>query len=260
MSKNTTALFGAATPVAVPAEAATDQAAIDQAFEALKAYGHGSSRGPLMPIDDAVRTPVGQAAARRELERRLLAALKGRVSPVAKEYVCAKLGLIGSAASVSTLAELLTDNELADAARSALEALPGPEALKALRDSLPKLVGRQKAGVINSLGIRRDARGVAVLASLLPDSDNAIAGAAAAALGNIGTVKAARSLLRFQPKAPGAIRLLLADACLACAERLMTDGNKAEALAVYKALTDSDQPKQVRQAASHGLSLAAPKN
>jgi hypothetical protein len=63
----------------------------------------------------------------------------------------------------------------------------------------------------------------------------------------------------FRGKAPEALRLAAADACLTCAERLLADGKKLEALAIYKALVGSDQPKHVRVAATRGLLAATGK-
>jgi HEAT repeat protein len=234
----------------------SDKEALDLAIAALQTYNYGSSRALLLPIDDAVRACLEDAAARKALERRLAAVLRAKASPVAKEYVCGKLGLIGSAESAPALAELLGDKDLAHAARSALESMPCAEAVKALRDSLPKLGGLQLVGVINSLGMRRDSQSVPALAALLEESDSQVAGAAAAALGNIGTAESAQALLKSRPKSTEAIRLALAEACLVGAERLLSDGKRAEALAMYKALTNPQQPRQIQLAAKRGLAMA----
>ena len=45
----------------------------------------------------------------------------------------------------------------------------------------------------------------------------------------------------------------LTDASLACAEALLADGKKAEALAIYKGFASDDQPKHVRLAATRGM-------
>jgi len=230
--------------------------AVDKAFEALTTYDYGSARASLVPIDDAVRGSLGDAKAREELERRLAAVLSTKASPVAKEYVCAKLGLVGAAGAVPALAALLPEPALSHAARSALESIPCPEAVEALRGALPKLSGLLKVGVINSLGARQYARSVPMLANLLWDADTQVAVAAAAALGSIGTVEAAKALRAFQPKAPAAMRPAVADACLACAERLLANGKKAPAQALYQALATTPQPKHVQLAAKRGLALA----
>ena len=125
-----------------------------------------------------------------------------------------------------------------------------------MRDALPKAEGLRKVGVLHSLGARRDAQSVAAIVPLLADQDVQIAGAAAHALGGIGTAEAAKALSDFQPKAPEKLRAAVADACLACAEKLLADGKKTEAIAIYKALGKPEQPKHVQVAARRGL-LAA---
>ena len=157
------------------------------------------------------------------------------------------------------LAGLLPDKDLSHMARYALERIPAPEAAQALRDALPKVSGALKIGVIGSLGARRDAASVPALAALLGDADKAVACAAACALGDIGTPEAAKALGEFAKKAPEGVKPAVADGCLACAERLLADGKKAEAVAVYKSLSGEDQPKHVRLAATRGLLAAAGK-
>ena len=66
-----------------------------------------------------------------------------------------------------------------------LGAYPRPQAGKALEHQLPKLNGQLKIGVISSLGTR--GQGVSLLRPLLHDSDEAVARAAAIALGRIAS-------------------------------------------------------------------------
>ena len=242
---------------AIPAVAADE--GVDKAFEALKTYDWGQDRNVLKAIDDAVMASHGDAAARKNLETKLAAVLKTDAPRAAKDYVCRKLSLIGTADSVPALAALLPDNKLSHMGRYALERMPCPEAAKAMREALPNLSGILKVGVINSLGVRRDAESVAALVALLGDSDPEVAGAAAAALGAVGNSEAANALAAFQKKAPEPLRLLAADGCLACAEQLLADGKKAEAVLIYKVLSAPDQPKHVRLAATRGLLAAAGK-
>jgi hypothetical protein len=49
------------------------------------------------------------------------------------------------------------------------------------------------------------------------------------------------------------------DSRLGCAENLLADGKKVEAMAVYKSLAGDDQPHQVRAAAKRGLLACAAK-
>lgn len=231
---------------------------LDKAFEALKTYDWGTDRSVLKPIDEAIVASHKDTAAKKSLEMRLVAALKGNVSQAAKDYICRQLSLIGSAGCVPAVAELLTDEKLSHMARYALERIPDEEAVAALRDALPKTSGKVKVGVINSLGVRRDAKSVEALTALLKDQDGEIASAAAAALGAIGTPEAAKALTDFQAKAPEKLQLAAADACLVCAERLAAAGNKAEALALYKLLAKSEI-KHVKLAATRGMLALAGK-
>jgi HEAT repeat protein len=239
---------------------ALDRAALDKAFEALKSFDNGQNLKVLQPIDAAVVAAHGDAAVGKDLETRLAAILPTDASRIAKDFVCRKLTIVGTAASVPALAALLTDNENSHMARYALERMPAPEAAKALQEALPKVGGALKVGVIGSLGVRRDAASVPSLAALLGDANKAIACAAACALGDIGDATAAKALLEAAKKSPDEVKASVADASLACAEHLLADGKKAEAMQVYKAFTGEDQPKHVRLAATRGLLSATQKN
>jgi len=232
---------------------------LDKVFEALKTYDWGTDRNLLNPVDDAVVATHGDAAARLALETRLAAVLKTGVSRDAKDFICRKLRTIGTAASVPALAELLPDKDNSHMARYALERIPAPEAAQAMRDALPKLSGALKVGVIGSLGARRDAASVSALSAALTDADVQVAGAAACALGDIGTSEAAKALVEFAAKSPDTVKPALADASLVCAERLLANGKKIEAMRVYKSLGGADQPKLVRLAATRGLLAVAGK-
>jgi hypothetical protein len=87
----------------------------------------------------------------------------------------------------------------------------------------------------------------------------AIAGAAAAALGEIANTQAARALRGFLPKAPEAIRLQVADASLACAERMLAAGKQTDARKLYEQLASKAQPDHVQLAAARGIKLAVEK-
>ena len=236
-----------------------DSAAVDKAFEALKTYDWGTDRKTLSPIDEAVVATRGDAAARKDLETRLVAVLTSGASRSAKDYVCRTLKTIGTAESVPALAALLPGKDLSHMARYALERIPAPEAAAAMRDALPKLSGTLKVGVIGSLGVRRDAASVAALAGLLGDADKSIASEAAHALGTIGNLEAGKTLGEWAKKAPEGVKPAVVDACLVCAEQLLADGKKAEAIVLYKSLSGEDQPKHVRLAARRGLLAAAGK-
>lgn len=229
--------------------------ALDDAFAALTAYDLGSGRGGLKPIDEAVAAASDDQTARRALEVRLLAVLKSPAPPVAKEYVCRKLALVGSAEAVPALRELLADEFLSTGARLALENIPGDAPARALRDRLSRLSGAAQIGLINSLGARRDERSVSGLAKLLKSDDTEVVAAAIAALGNIGSPQAAKELKKFQPRAPGTLARPLADACLVCAGHLMSAQKRSDALALYTLLNGCRLPDYFKPAVARGLAV-----
>lgn len=124
-----------------------------------------------------------------KVEDQLLAtlALPG-CTDAGRAFLCKMLGMIGSARSVPALAGLLRDAKSADAARLALEVIPGPEASAALRDALGSLPGKAKAGVIGSIAARGDSTARPALAALKDNSSepSIVRGTAARALERLG--------------------------------------------------------------------------
>jgi hypothetical protein len=223
--------------------------ALSAAFAALTNYEPGSSRGALVPIEEATRAALADPAATVACEGRLVEAFN-TATPAGREFLCRQLALVGTARSVRVLAAHLDDTRLGEAARAALEAISIPEAADALRQRLPELDGRARVGVISSLGMRRDGASVPLLARWLTEEDPALTSAAAAALGQIGDEPAARALARFAPQAPAALLPALGDALLTCAEGLQAAGKVAPARRLLGLLTESRWPDPVRQAAA----------
>jgi len=256
--KETTKMTLAAGAATV-AVAQTDSAALDKALETLKTYDWGADRNALKPIDQAIVDAQGNAAALKPLENGLVDALAGGISRSAQDFVCRKLRVIGTSQSVAALAALLPDEKTSHIARYALERIPDEKAAKAMRDALPKVGKKLKPGIIGSLGVRRDKQSIMVFSKLLGDSDIQVAKAAAQSLGLIGTSAAARELSKFAKKASANMKLPVADACLVCAEQLLADGEKSEAVALYKELQGDDKPSHVKAAAMKGILTAATK-
>jgi HEAT repeat protein len=206
-------------------------------------------RHVLDPIDEAVVQTRNDSTARKELESKLLVVLQSGASRDAKDYVCRQLRTIGTAASVPVLEQLLANPELSHMARYALERIPEPQAGQALERQLQKLSGNLKVGVISSLGTRGEA--VGSLRALLKDPDEAVARAAAVALGRIGSVDANKALAAAPPRST--LTTVFADASLSCAEKLLSAGHAKEAKATYERLLKNKPSDLVRQAAERGL-------
>lgn len=178
---------------------------------------------------------------------------KSNATEFEKAKACQRLANVGTAEAVPALSALLTDPRLSTYARYGLEPIPGPAVDDSLRQALPKLKGTLLVGVINSLGMRKDANAVPPLSKLLFDSDPAVAQASAAALGHISGPEAAKVLEAALDKTKGPLRAAVADGALICAEGLLERGNRDEAMALYNTLTAVDVPKPARLAAMHGI-------
>jgi HEAT repeat protein len=197
----------------------------------------------------------GQAAS-PEKERELLAVLRSDKPEADKALACKQLAVHGSTAAVSELARLLTNERLASWGRIALEAIPGTEADEALRKAAESLQGTLLVGVINSLGVRRDAGAGELLARRLSDQDAEVASAAAVALGRIGNAAAARALQPALSTAAVAVRSAVAEGCILCAEHFLAAGNAAEAVKIYDLVRQAAVPRQRMLEATRGAILA----
>jgi HEAT repeat protein len=229
-----------------------DTATLDAPFASLKAYDWGADAAAFKPIDDAIVATHGDAAARADIERRLIALLGPDTSRACKEYVCRKLALIGTAAAVPALAPLLADGDNSHMARFALERMPAPEAGAALRSALGTVEGNLRIGVLSSLATRRDAAAVPTIAPLLA-AGGTTAIAAATALGAIQTPEAIAALAKADPLAGDAVARAIVDARLACAEGLLRRGKRDEARAIYNQLATAAAGKP----AARAIELAA---
>ena len=174
-----------------------------------------------------------------------------------KAIACKKLAFVGGKDAVQPMAALLSHPQLSCYARFGLEPNPDPSADEALRDALPKLNGRLQIGVITSIGVRKDAKALDMLAKLMDHSDAAVAGAAAASVGMIGGMQASRTLQTALGRSQAPVFPVVARATLLCAEGLMA-GNRVRALELYTQLTAANMPKPVRLAALRVLNAAGP--
>lgn len=197
-----------------------------------------------------------EAAPSREPE--LLAVIRSETPEADKALALKGLAVHGSPTCVADVATYLGNERLSSWARITLEAIPGDEASAALRAAAAAdttLTSRQLVGVINSLGVRRDASAVALLIARLGDGDPNVASAAAAAIGKIGTAESATAL-------SGALaagkpdRDTVAEACVVCGERLAVAGNAAAANRLFDAVRAADVSEQRRAEAWRAAILA----
>jgi len=198
------------------------------------------------------------AAAQSRDEQQLLNILKSGAPPQDKDAACAELKRIGTARSVPALAELLTDAQLSHSARYALESMPAPDAGLALIEALDKATGLSLAGIIHSLGRRREAAAAPNITGFLAAPDPNVASAAAAALGRIGGAQSVNALFAalsdIRTTQP---RNAILDALLEAANQALAEGGRDKAFAVFEKLYRIPAPENIRTAAYRGLIAAA---
>ena len=152
---------------------------LDQAFEALKTFDWGQDIKVLAAIDEAVVATHGDAAQRKELEDRLVATLSDEMPLDAKQFVCRKLMVIGTASvgprtrRFAVRRATLAHGTLCTGTHSRCRGCGGAARLAS------KLSGKLKVGVISSLGTRQDADSIPMFGELLGDEDVIVARAAA---------------------------------------------------------------------------------
>ncbi len=202
-------------------------------------------------------TLIGAVGAAAELDP--IAALQSASSLEEQAEACRLLSISGDAAALPLLEPLLLDEKLSHMARYALETMPTPEADAILRRALSQVTGTLKAGVVASLGVRRDAAAAPELIALLADENVFIAGAAAHALGRIATPEGVQALegAIAQPGLPFATVLCLGDGLFFAAENALANGQAAEAARLYDVVRAVDAlPDVLRTGAFRGAVLA----
>jgi len=188
--------------------------------------------------------------------QQMVAALGSDAPEAVRIEAARQLAAMGGPEAIPALATLLADEQRSHLARFALEAMPDPAASATLRDALPKLGGELLVGVVNSLGERRDPEAVGALGILAQGAEQQVAAAAAVALGKIGTLVAADALDKALAKTPADARSPVYEGALDCAQRLLAQGEREWAAALYDRLRGPELPAAVRAAALRGAIVA----
>jgi HEAT repeat protein len=189
---------------------------------------------------------------------KLVAVLKSDASIKEKMDACRLLSIVGTKDAIAPLAGLLGDEQLSHMARYGLEPIPDAAVDDALREALGKLKGRPLVGVIGSIGVRRDVKAVEPLKQMLVqhDLETQVTSAIVRALGNIGNPEASEILKTALEHTPEENRLAVCEGLFRCAENLMSQGRRDDAIAIYDQMRKLDSPHQVRAGALRGAILA----
>ncbi|MFB3903088.1 MAG: HEAT repeat domain-containing protein [Acidobacteriota bacterium] len=242
-------------PCALALQSQTGTAQLDEGLSKVASYEYGQDFKPLAEVMGLVRATKGNPELLPKVEERFVAFLKGKATLEGRKFVCEQLSAIGTKTSVPVLAELLVDPPTSDMARYALERISGPEAAEALRAALSKVGGKERIGVINSLGEKCDSPAVALLVPFATNADEPTALAAVNALGRVGDAASLKTLADLRKSATGPIRQAVLDAVVRCLDQMASRGDKAEALAGYRELYTSAEAPIIRLAALRGIAV-----
>lgn len=177
--------------------------------------------------------------------------LKSEADVYEKARACQELAVVGGPEAVPALAALLTHEQLSDYARSGLESIKDPSAGAALRKALGTLKGRQLAGVVNSLGVRREVAAVRELQALVFDAQRGVGAEAIASLGMIGNSDAAKTLQKVLADGPADLRVPAAHASLIAAEHLAKGGNVTAARSLLDQVVKALPPGHIATVAKN---------
>jgi len=216
-----------------------------------------SDVGPAMRLRAYVFANKDNASARKETEAALLKFIQGSPAPGGLMAACRALRLVGGPDSVAVLAALALKPETTDAARYALERIPGGEADQALVEAMGKTQGAVKRGIVFSLGERKASAAVPALTELAAGKDSALAADAVKALGKIGGAEAVKTLTAILGKAGAMLKSEAASALLLAADGLLAAGDKASAATAYDKILAANISQVSRQAAFKGKLAAA---
>jgi HEAT repeat protein len=234
-------------------------AALDAAVTRVRDYDYGSRRTALIALEAVINATHGNREARLRLETAMAALLDSNATVAAKQFICKKLWIIGTDASVPALEKLLggTNLALSEAACYALRSQPSPAAGRVLREGLGKVSGKALVAVINLIGDRRDPLSSARLAELTGDPDPMVVDAAIAALGKIASPEGVRTLSKLHSGPQGERRVLAAHALLQSGQELSRRGEIQNAKNVYQSLTGASEAPHIRRGASIALGQLA---
>jgi len=201
----------------------------------------------------------GRETRRRVLSKAIMMRVGPEIAKPARVWLLRKIEPIGRCEVVKPLTTLLHDEDaqIRELARRALQNNPSPKAAAVLRAELAAAeCDAWRVALINALAFRRDTASTSAFSELARSDKDAVAAAAIAALGKIGTRNAVRTLTELRESVRPALRDEVTDARLRSAEALLTRGDKARSASLYEQLSGSSETETVRIAALHGLAAA----
>ena len=221
---------------------------IAKTIAGIRDYDYGRPTTALLAVEKLINETHRDGPLRQQIERELARLLQSPVSLALKQFICQKLWIIGTVASVPVLDGMLAsaDHHVVEAACYALSRHRAPAVAQVVRNGLGQAKGRGLITVITLAGDRRDPECAARLAELAASSDDQTADAAIASLGKIASPGAIEALTKLHT---GVRRTQAAHALLQGGQELAVRGKAAEARSVFRRLTGDSEAPHIRRGA-----------
>jgi hypothetical protein len=222
----------------------------------------GDNRDAALAASHALERIVHACAApgapcRKEAAARLAAIVTdGKSPPGVKLAALDLLGSVGDDDSVPAAVKALGDPETQDAARKALERIPGEAAAGALAAAVAGARGDFRAALVHSLGKRRAPVAVDLLRGLGASEGESARAAALESLARSGDAEAFPAIRAYLEAAPPRVRRDLLDASLDLADRLDGSGNPDAARRIRLDIASGPAEAGQKCAALHALAAA----
>lgn len=204
---------------------------------------------------------AAQAGGSAAVATELSAVLTTDLSPAAALPLLRQAGLIGTESTVAAVAGLLrhADAAVRDAARQALELIPGAGADRALKAGLAATTDdRERAGFVSSLGRRNGPEASTTVLPLLASESESVRHAALTALSHIADAPAIAALKKARAQASAERKPALTKALLAAGWTAAGRGQRELALEVFQTVGKTPDDDTVRTQALLALLLADP--
>jgi HEAT repeat protein len=226
---------------------------VDKLAAGAAGFSTGTSTQPLRDLEALVARAASDVSARAEAEQALLRLLETATTAEARLFACQNLAIVGGEATAMTLGKLLHFPDTCDIACLALVNNPSPKSSETLRNAVSLTQGVTRIAIVKSLGAKRDAASVPLLAKVARSQDAGETQAAVAALGKVANTAAADELmvLRRAPQYPHKEDVLAASN--EAAQRLAVSGKRSKAVAIYNDVLKQSQLEENRVGAFLGL-------
>ena len=204
---------------------------------------------------------AGDEKLRKEFSEVLASQLGNRqLHPENRAYLCQELQWAGRDEACEALGKVLLDEDVTDAAATALAGIGGERAARQLRSAAAKAKGKARLNLIDALAALSEPKSAETFRAALSDSNREVRIASAVGLAKLGQMDAVEPLFQTADNSQGWERTQLTKACLILAESFARAGKKADAKRVYERLKKtrtSDAEKHIRHAAELGLAAIA---